>query len=61
MNGIRTKPIPEAIGWGINFALEGPEQIQRMGRKGKSKLDEYRWDRIGRRLQVVYEEISKKD
>lgn len=58
VNGIKTKPIPEAIGWGVNFALEDPEQVQRMGRKGKSKLDEYRWDRIGRELRIIYEEAQ---
>lgn len=55
VNGIKTDPEPKPIAWGINFAIDDPELVKRFGREGKEKLKEFRWDRIGKELLVIYE------
>ncbi len=56
VDGIKTRPNPQPLAWGNNFALDDPNLIRRLGRRGKKKLREFRWDRIARRLVLIYEE-----
>lgn len=58
VNGIKTTPSPQPIAWGINFAIDNPELVRRLGREGKKKLREFRWDRICRKLRVIYRDIE---
>jgi glycosyltransferase involved in cell wall biosynthesis len=55
-NGIKTRPDPQPLAWGTNFVIDDSGLVERLGRKGKKKLKEFRWDRIARRIVLIYEE-----
>ena len=46
---------PESIAWCINRLLQNPEEMEKLGRAGHSRIEtEFSWDRIAKRTEEVY-------
>lgn len=46
---------PESIAWCINRLLKNPEEMKKLGRAGRSRIEtEFSWDRIAKRTEEVY-------
>ncbi|HOI70124.1 MAG: glycosyltransferase family 4 protein [Methanothrix sp.] len=52
---------PESIAWCINRLLDDPEEMERLGRAGRERLErEFTWDEIARETEVVYKRVLDK-
>ena len=53
---------PESIAWCINRLLDDPDEMERLGRAGRERLErEFTWDEIARETEDVYDRILKID
>ncbi len=53
---------PESIAWCINRLLDNPEEMEKLGRAGRLRLErEFTWDEIARETEAVYERILKNE
>jgi glycosyltransferase involved in cell wall biosynthesis len=55
VDGIKVPPREESIAWGINYVIDDPVLMQRLGRAGRMKvLTEFDWDLIVEQTLEVY-------
>jgi len=63
VDGIKVPPREESIAWGINYVIDDPALMQRLGRAGRMKvLTEFDWDLIvGETLDVYQSVLNRAD
>jgi glycosyltransferase involved in cell wall biosynthesis len=53
---------PESIAWCINRLLDDPDEMERLGRAGRERLErEFTWDEIARETEDVYDRVLNID
>jgi glycosyltransferase involved in cell wall biosynthesis len=58
VNGIKVRPEPESLAWGINTMIGDPEHAQVLGRRGRAKVDrQFLWDPIAHRMTNTYSRV----
>lgn len=57
VDGIKVYPYPESIAWGINYIIDDPEGVKKLGRRGKEKLESLTWSMVADDYEELYEEL----
>jgi glycosyltransferase involved in cell wall biosynthesis len=59
-DGIKAYPHPESIAWCINYMLDNPDLMKKMGETGKRRVEKfYTWDHIAKKTLEVYEKVLR--
>lgn len=61
VDGIKVRPRPSSIAGGINYLLDHPRVMARVGRKGKEKVRKFNWNSTIRKLLRTYQKVLKKE
>jgi len=61
VDGIKVRPHPNSIARGINYLLDHPRVMARIGRKGKEKVRKFNWNSTIRKLLRTYQRVLKKE
>lgn len=56
-NGIKIFPYPESVAWGINYIIDDPTGVEKLGKNGKEKLKKSTWPIIASQYEKTYSEI----
>jgi glycosyltransferase involved in cell wall biosynthesis len=57
VTGMKVDSTPEGIAWGVNWYLDHPSEMEKIGRKAQSEVQNYSWDIIADRMMYIYESI----
>lgn len=55
-NGVKVYPTPDSIGWGVDYVL-GSNCKDKMGNKGRKKLERFDWRNIANNMVGVYKDL----
>ena len=57
ITGIKVDCTPEGIAWGVNWYLDRPHEMKKIGMKAQSEVQHYSWDIIANRMVYIYRSI----
>ena len=58
-DGVKVRPHPDSIAWGLSRAADSPEKSLSMGREGLGKVKkEFPWTRVAERMEGAYRKLA---
>lgn len=61
-DGIKAYMQPESIAWCINYMLDNPDLMKKMGETGEKRVKKfYTWDHIAKKTLEVYENVLRRE
>ena len=60
VNGVKVYTNPDSIAWGINYVLNTPGEMQKLGANGLAKVKEFAWEKVVDKYLESYKIAMKK-
>ena len=57
MNGIKVHPHPKSIARAINYLINRPEVMKKIGEKGREKVKKFNWSITTKKLLKTYHKV----
>lgn len=54
VDGVKVRPNPESIAWGINHLFNNPDLMEQISKKGREKVRKFRWPDTVEKLMNTY-------